>query len=170
MQLAAETPAADDKSTVIVGLLTLAGTVVTAGVALWAAISAKGAATSAAESSASAARFVAQSDRYAEWQNTKRAAYELLLEAIGPGTGVSTDVATRTKRFATAFMHAYPLLWVHLADIQTRLSRGGELSSDEYQVTARLMRDDVNQSPAQATKDPAQQEAKGRMPASAKTG
>jgi hypothetical protein len=156
-----------------IALLALVGTVATALVALRAARATKEAAESAADASVSAAkaaadasRFVAGSDRFADWQMHKRTVYAELLTAMRAAATQPDSLGAALACFDVALLNAYPATRPYLERLRegfAHASPPGELDHAAYVELIRVLNEDIGMTPRAAEEANAAEERRGRV-------
>jgi hypothetical protein len=134
-----------DIGTLIVGLLVLIGTALTAWSAFRSAKASEQTATVVATLQSSDTRFVARSERYARWQMYKRETYAKLLATIRAHRERPT-VETRIAiddAFSRAYLAAEQDFLPHLDQLFEHLSQDPRLEGYVERDLARRMRSDV---------------------------
>jgi len=166
MKSAADAAAGSDPAwlTLVVAIFALLSTLATALVALRAAQATKSAAasasiaaTSAADAAAEAAKFVAGSDRFADWQMYKRKVYAALLSsmraAVAPDAA-GLDKAAVLDCFDAALLAAYPITRPPLQALRAEFESNPRLEVDHeaYIQLVSLLNQDVELTPSKARK------------------
>lgn len=157
-QAAEASPSVPPWVTVLVAVLLLVGTFAAALASWRAARSAAGAATSAAKTAAAAQRFIARSDRFADWQMYKRKAYAELLAALRaqaraehPDQSPSAR-ATLLDHLDVVLLAAYEPLRNDLLKLRSWFEGDTvpPLTKQQYNDLIKLMTTDINQTPQRA--------------------
>jgi hypothetical protein len=143
-------------ATLVVAVLVLIGTGITAFASWRAATAAASAAVAAADSSAAVQRFLAGSDRFADWQMHKRDVYAKLLAATRAAAAKDADVSAQIETlncFDVAILVAYPVTRPYLYEFRARCDVEvpcPTLDRTEYEKLINHLNDDVGLTPTKA--------------------